>query len=229
MREWRTPDESIIDKALYLSLLDLVAHQKTEKGTVIGNRIKCMKLPFLAEYPMFEKRSKGFNLTFFQYDYGPISKNIYEVWRDLEGVGCIAFIEKNWIELKEEGHQLAHTFIDEVLSQEENRAFLNQLRDTAERYGRLATPAILNIVYNLDVFIAELGRSLKVREVPMGMTLIYTLDDEDSSQKLKVSQNWLETLAIELNPENKQSITKAIKDYHQGRILSHEKVWGDVP
>jgi len=228
MREWRTPDESIIDKALYLSLLDLVAHQKKEKGTVIGNRIKCMKLPFLAEYPMFEKRSKGFNLTYFQYEYGPISKNIYEVWRDLESVGCIAFIEKNWIEFKEEGHRVAHAFIDEVLSQEENQAFLEQLRDTAERYGRLATPTILKIVYNLDVFIGELGRRLKVQDVPIGTTLIYTLDDKDASQKLKVSQGWLETLAVELSAESKQSINKAIEDFHKGRILSHQEVWSDV-
>lgn len=228
MREWRTPDEGIIDKALYLSLLDLVAHHKAEKGTIIGNRIKCMKLPFLAEYPMFEKRNKGFNLTFFQYDYGPISKNIYEVWRDLEGAGCIAFIEKNQIALQEEGHRVAHAFIDEVLSQEENRAFLNQLRDTAERYGRLATPAILNIVYNLEVFIIELERPLKVREVPWGTTLIYTLDDEETSQKLKVSQSWLETLAIELNPLNKQSIAQALVNLKEGRTFLHEEVWRNV-
>jgi len=228
MREWRTAEEGIIDKALYLSLLDLVAHQKEEGGTIVGNKIKCMKLPFLVGYPMFEKRSKMFNLTFFQYEYGPFSKHIYEVWGDLEGVGCLAFIDKNWIELKDEGHRIAHAFIDEVLSRTENRIFLEQLQDVARKYGRLAPPAIMNIVYNMEVYVLELRERLKVRDVPMGVNFIYTLDDNEARSKLEIEQGWLETLAIELNPANKHSIVRAIEDFHEGRVLTHEEVWSNV-
>lgn len=228
MREWRTSEESIIDKALYLSLLDLVAHQKDEGGTIVGNKIKCMKLPFLVEYPMFEKRSKVFNLTFFQYEYGPFSKHIYEVWGDLEGVGCLAFIDKNWIELKDEGHQIAHAFINEVLNKTENQIFLEQLQDVARKYGRLAPPAIMNVVYNMEVYVLDLGRMLKVRDAPMGVNLIYTLDDNEAKSKLKVDQGWLETLAIALNPANKRSVVRAIEDFHQGRVLTREEVWSNV-
>lgn len=228
MREWRTADESIIDKALYLSLLDLVAHEKMGKGTIVGDKLKCMKLPFLAEYPMFEKRIKAFNLTFFQYEFGPFSKHIYEVWGDLEGVGCIALIDKKLLELKEEGHQIAHTFIREVLSQAENRLFLEQLQDTAKKYARLATPAIMNIVYDTEVHVLELGKRLKVRDAPMGVNFTYTLDDKEASLKLKVDQNWLETLAIELNPANKYSVIQALDDLKSGRIFSHEEVWAGV-
>ena len=229
MREWRTPEESIIDKALYLSLLDLVAHQKEAGGTIVGNKIKCMKLPFLVEYPMFEKRSKVFNLTFFQYEYGPFSKHIYEVWGDLVGVGCLTFIEKNWIELKDEGHQIAHAFIGDVLSKTENRIFLEQLQDVAQKYGRLAPPAIMNIVYNMEVYVLDLRERLKVRDVPIGVNLIYTLDNNEARSGLQIDQDWLETLAIALNPANKHSVVGAIEDFHQGRVLTHEEVWSNVP
>lgn len=228
MREWRTADESIIDKALYLSLLDLVAHEKAERGTIIGNKIKCMKLPFLVEYPMFEKRSKMFNLTYFQYEHGPFSKHIYQVWGDLEGVGCLALIDKYWIEFKEEGHRIAHAFIGEVLSRPENRLFLEQLQNAAEKYGRLAPPTIMKIVYDMEVYVLELGKRLKVRDAPMGVNFIYTLDDNEARSRLKVDNSWLETLAIALNPANKRSIVRAIEDFHQGRVLTHEEIWSNV-
>jgi len=228
MREWRTADESLIDKALYLSLLDLVAHEKAERSAIIGNRIKCMKLPFLVEYPMFENRMKVFNLTFFQYEYGPISKHIYEVWGDLEGVDCITFIDKNWIALKEEGHRIARAFIGEVLGKSENQRFLRQLQDVAKKYGRLATPAILNVVYNMEVYVLDLRERLKIRDAPMGINFIYTLDDNEARLKLEVDQGWLETLAIALNPVNKHSVVRAIEDFHEGRVLTHEEVWSNV-
>lgn len=228
MREWRTFEEGIVDKALYLSLLDLVAHQIDKGGTIVGNKIKCMKLPFLVEYPMFEKRSKVFNLTFFQYEYGPFSKHIYEVWGDLEGVGCLSFVKKNWIELEDEGHQIAHAFINEVLNKTENQVFLEQLQDVARKYGRLAPPAIMNVVYNMEVYALDLGRKLKVQDAPMGTNLIYTLDDNEAKSKLKVDQSWLETLAIALTPANKRSVVQAIEDFHQGRVLTHEEVWSNV-
>lgn len=229
MREWRTPDESIIDKALYLALIDLVAHEKSEGGTIIGNRIKCMKLPFLAEYPMFERRSKVFNLTYFQYEYGPISKQIYEIWGDLAGVGCIIFVDRNWIELRDEGHRIAHAFISDVLSKTENRTFLEQLQDAARKYGRLATPTIMNIVYNMEVDVLELGERVKVKDAPFGINFTYALDDSEARTKLKVDQGWLETLAIALNPTNKHGVVRAVEDFHEGRVFTHEEVWSNVP
>jgi hypothetical protein len=224
MREVRTPEETIIDKALYLALLDLAAHRKGD--VVVGNRIKCMKLPFLVEYPMFEDKKKGFNLVFFQYEHGPISKHIYEIWRDLEAVGCIIFREKNWIQLTQDGHNIASTFISEVLEDQRNSYFSERIKEIAKKYGEWGS--VTSVVYDMEVYAQELGRYMKVREVPMGVTFTYVLDDEEAATKIYIPPSWLETLAIELNPINVRSITNALEDYRLGKILSHEEVWERV-
>jgi len=225
MREERTPEEIIIDKALVLALLDRVVHYSA--SDVAGDRIKCMKLPFIIEYPMFERRIKGLNLTYFQYEYGPISKGIYETWRDLNHAGYLTF-DKNLIILTEAGHRLAHDFIGDVLQTEPNLFFFSELESTAKRFARLSTAWVKQIVYAMEVQPIEGGPRLKVRNAPEGTNFTRALDNKEAKQVLKVSQGWLETLAIELNPQNKQSIARAIEDFHQGRILSHEEVWGNV-
>lgn len=224
MREERTPEETLIDKALVLVQLDRFAHYE---GDIIGDKIKCMKLPFIVEYPLFEQRLKAFNFTYFRYDWGPLSKGVYEAWRDLEAVGCLAF-DRNLLILTQAGHKLAHAFAKEVLQAPENLFTFTELENVAQKFARLSTPWVKELVYRMDVQPIEGGPRLKVRDAPIGTNFTRTLDDKEATQVLKVSQGWLEALAIELDPENKQSIAKAIEDFHQGRILSHEEVWGNV-
>jgi hypothetical protein len=228
MHEIRLFEEVAIDKALYLVLADLVTHRKSSTDVPIGDRLKCMKLPFLAEYPMFERRMKAFSFTFFKYEYGPMSKNVYEAWGDLQAVGCLQFTDNLRLKLTETGHSIAHAFIEEVLSQGKNRAFLDMLQATADEYGRLATPAILSRVYRMEVYIPELNQRLKIQDAPMGVNFTFALDDDEVEQKMSVDSGWLETLAIELNPRNKHSVTDALADYRLGRVLSHDQVWDPV-
>lgn len=226
MREIRTPEECIIDKALYLVLLDLVAQKKG--SAVIGDRLKCMKLCFLAEYPLFEQRIKAFNLTYFNYDHGPISKHLYEVWKDLEGTGYISFVEQHRIELNDKAHDLTHDFISEVLAKEENKVVYNQLQATSEDYGKLATPSILNMVYDMEVCILDSGERAKIKDAPLGVDFIHILDDEDACSKVVINQSWLETLALELNPNNRQLVARAVRNFNEGCVFSNQEVWGNV-
>ena len=69
MREIRNPHEILIDKALLLVLMDLSADND---DSLIGDRLKCMKLPYLAANDMFEKRKKGFSLRYFRDQRGPL-------------------------------------------------------------------------------------------------------------------------------------------------------------
>lgn len=223
MREIRTPDECITDKILYLILMDLAARQRSG---VIGNRIKCMKLPFLVEYPMFEDKAKGFNMVYFQYEHGPISKHVYEIWRDLEEAGCIAFQNRIWLELTDHGHRVADDVISELLHVDQNSYFFDRIEDTAKKYG--SRDNITPVVYAMDVYAQELGSRMKVREAPVGVTFTCVLEDAEAVKQLRLPQSWLETLAVELNPANIQSVTNALEDYRVGRILSHDKVWESV-
>ena len=85
MRAERTIDEVLTDKAVTLALLSRVsAHISDGRNhTQIGDRLKLQKLTFLTEYPMFRKRIKGLNFTYFTYRWGPFTKDLYEVETDL--------------------------------------------------------------------------------------------------------------------------------------------------
>ena len=81
----------------------------------------------------------------------------------------------------------------------------------------------------MEVQPIEGGPKLTVRDAPIGTNFTRALDEAEARQVLRVSQGWLETLAITLNPKNKESLGKAVSDYREGRILSGEQVWGNVP
>ncbi len=61
MRQERTREERLKDKAVVLALC---ARTQLAIGS-IGDRLKIQKLCFLVGYPLFEKRVKGLNYTFF--------------------------------------------------------------------------------------------------------------------------------------------------------------------
>jgi len=226
MREVRKPDEVIIDKALLLVLMDLVAIRN--QSNLAGDRIKCMKLPFLATNQMFEKKAKGFNLAFFRDKVGPLSKGVYSAWNHLSSLGLL--IEDRYgFRVTPEGNALAQAIFNDVLCTSANHFFKETIENIALKYGHLSTSRIKQIVYDIEVSLPSSGMRTKVKDIKLGEDIILILEPEEADLMLDVDSAWMETLAIELNPMNKQGLTKAFADYKEGRILSHEEVWRDVP
>jgi hypothetical protein len=225
MREVRRENEAIIDNALMLILMDLVARQNP--AAFVGDRLKCMKLPFLAANHMFEQRAKGFNLAFFKYEHGPISKGVYTAWNHLSILGFIVE-DRHGFSVTPKGRALAQAIFEEALSSQGNEFFRNTIKDVAEKYGHLATPKILQLVYDTEVLLPCSGIRKKIRDVDFGEDLIMVLEPNEARSILEVEPSWLETMAIELNPTNVAGLSKALRDYREGRILSHEEVWRNV-
>lgn len=226
MREVRRPDEAIIDKALLLVLMDLVTRKN--QGDFVGDRIKCMKLPFLASNQMFEKKAKGFNLTFFRDRYGPLSKAVYSAWNHLSMLGLVVE-DRYGFKVTSEGSALAQAVLNDLLCTQANNFFKQTIETVALRYGHLSTSRIRQIVYDMEVSLPRSGIRTKVRDIRPGEDIILILEQEEADLILDIDSAWMETLGIELNPMNKQGLTKAFADYREGRILSHEEVWGNVP
>lgn len=226
MREVRRQDEAIIDKALLLVLMDLVGRRN--ESHLVGDRIKCMKLPFLATNQMFEKKAKGFNLTFFRDRYGPLSKAVYSAWNHLSMLGLV--VEGRYgFRITSEGSALAQAIFNDLLSIQANTFFKQTIETVVLRYGHLSTSRIRQIVYDIEVSLPRSGVRTKVKDIEIGEDIILILEREEADLMLDIDSAWLETLAIELNPMNRQGLTKAFADYREGRILSHEEVWGNVP
>ena len=132
MREERTHDEELTDEALILALYDPVQRRTGEAA--VGDRLKAMKLVFLANYAMFSERMKGLNCTFYRWDYGPMSNDVYAAWQRLQRAGLLD--EEECIRVTERGAELASAFIRDVLQSEENRPFLRCLEETARQWAR---------------------------------------------------------------------------------------------
>ncbi len=226
MREVRKPEEVVIDKALLLVLMDLAGSENQE--AFVGDRLKCMKLPFFAANQMFEQKAKGFNLTFFRYEHGPLSKEVYSAWNHLSSLGLLVE-DRNGFRVTQEGSTLAQAIFKDILSTQANRFFRESIENVALRYGRLSTPRIMQIAYDIEVCLPRSGNRMKIREVELGEDIILILDENEAKFTLELNTAWMETLAIELNPTNKEGLLRAFADYREGRILSHKEVWRNVP
>jgi superfamily II helicase len=194
-------------------------------GNAIGNKVKCMKLPFLVEYPMFEKNIKGFNCVYFKHDHGPMSKNIYPIWQDLKESGYIQ-IKGNYIELTEEGRELAQAFIKEVLKSVDNKFFLDAMEKVADDFGGLSS--ITPFIYDMVVYGIQLDKHMKVRDLPKSITITRVVEDKDALKVIKIPNDWLQTLAITLNPINKKSVEKGLEDLRHNRVTPHDRAWASV-
>lgn len=225
MREVRKIDEAIADKALILVLMDLVACKNP--SYFVGDRLKCMKLPFLAANQMFEKKAKGFNLTFFRYERGPLSKAVYSAWNHLSLLGLL-IEDKSGLKVTPEGSALAQEIFKDVLSTRANKFFKETIENVALRYGHLSTQRIIQLVYDTEVSLPFSGARMKIRDVELGEDLILILEENEARLVFEMEPAWIETLAIELNPVNKEGLLNAFTDFEEGRILSHEEVWRNV-
>ena len=73
MGQLRTIKEQIVDRMLLACLID-VCKQVDCSMTIT----KLQKISFLAEMFMQERKMKGFNYLFFRWQWGPMSKEIYQ-------------------------------------------------------------------------------------------------------------------------------------------------------
>lgn len=226
MRKVRYPTEVITDKALVLVLMELSARRNPDAN--IGDRLKCMKLPFLAANTMFEQKAKGFNLRFFRHHRGPFSKDVYSAWNHLVSLGLLVE-DRQGLKITPNGSALALAISNDILSKQSNACFKGVIKDVALRYAHLTTQQIIRIIYDMEVSLPRSGTRAKVSDITLGEDMIMVLDEGEASSVLDIEPAWLETLAIELSPMNKEGLIKAFADYKEGRILSHEEVWHNVP
>lgn len=225
MREVRRGDEAIVDKALILVLMNLAARENPD--SFVGDRLKCMKLPFLAANQMFEEKAKGFNLTFFRYERGPISKAVYNAWNHLSLLGLLVE-DRAGFRVTPDGSALAQAVFKDILSTPANKFFGETIESVALRYGHLSTQRIMQIVYDMEVSLPFEGTRTRIRDIELGKDIIMILEEKEASLVLEMEPAWMETLAIELSPTNKEGLLKAFADFREGRILSHEEVWRNV-
>lgn len=188
MRFSRNRREELVDGLLTLALLRLAMPEGPG-----SDRLKVAKLVFIPCLEMFEQRAKGFNFSFYRYTWGPFTKELYETWEDLEWAGLLEVGSgaSGKITLTQQGHELAASFIEEVLDTPKNRPFLECLRSAAEKYGTLSTGALLKQVYSRPVTPIGFIKRVTVGATPIGLYFTAPWDEDVAVSSLDVPDVWL--------------------------------------
>lgn len=200
MAEELSPEQSIINKTLLLCLL-----REAERHGPLYGRLKIQKLAFLITYNLFQKRCKAFDMTFFRYELGPMSKHVYRAEADLEAVKKATFTR-----VYAEGRNLADAIWEEVLNDERNEPVASEIRRIARRHGSWTGTDLKEHVYKLKVRAIDWPGEMELEKFPKGVEFTRPLTVSEAQSRIHVSQGWLETLALELDPQNRERLDKAL-------------------
>jgi hypothetical protein len=224
MRYERSDTERRMDDALLLALWSRA--QQQAGGEAAGDRLKLMKLAFLAAYPLYRDNVKALNLRFYRWKWGPMATEVYSSIDDLTASGLL--LEEEQYVVPDEGLRLAQSFCDEVLEQPENAPILRTLEDVAKTYGALPTGEILDRVYSMRCFAVGLAGRHQVKALPMRSGLTEILNEEEAVESLVVPPSWQVTLELALSRDALRNLQRGIEDTHEGRIYGWEAMWTNV-
>lgn len=215
MTAQRTFDERLTDAALLLTLWTRAAKDPTSDA---GDRLRQMKLAFLAAHRLQEERVRALNLSFYRWTWGPMSNEVYDAWNDLERGGFLEDEER--FVITDDGAELADSFYNEVVRDEHNvpvrRAFD---AIAAEWKPKQSTSAILNHVYAMEMAVGDSEARVPMKRIVEGTNLLAPIPAKQAVSRLYVSNAWIETLALEFNPAARARLAAATADFRAGRYI----------
>ena len=226
MRQMPNPEEKLKNVALFLCLAD-----KLSQNGIIGDRLKIQKCTFLVTLDQFQKKQKGFNLTFYRYHWGPFSKQLYDVSTFLRSAKLLVGKDLPDAEagevfhLTKAGMSVATEICGEILGDPQNAPFVDTILRIGETYRTSTTHKVIEDVYDLEVKPIN-GPKQKIRDMNEGLDITRVFEPSEALSEIVIPQSWLETLAIMCSTESRRGIAEAEEDLVQGRVYSHAEVWG---
>ncbi len=219
----RTDRDRLLDSAV---LLYLWAGAQSRAGDAAGDRLKLAKLAFLAANDLYWNRIKAVNLSFFRYQFGPFSRDLYANWDELTAAGHL--VEEEQFRVTEQGQNLARQFGEQVLGAEPNAEIRHRLDCLLDTYAPLSTEALLDRVYKMRCRALDLPGLHTVRDLPMYTDLTGVLDASEAGLVLAVSPGWEVSLELAFHPDALANLQTGIEDARQGRVFGWEALGGAV-
>lgn len=199
--EFRDMDEEIIDKVLLLHLI----HEVNKRGELRGIT-KLMKLVFFTESEMKEDKVKGFNYSFYKWNLGPFTPEIY---KDLEYLMENELVtEQESIELTDHGKEFLNG-IRHLL--EENQDVLRYMERIAEKYANEWASTLMSLAYETEVEIIPFKTKAKIKDIPIGYYLVTKLNEIEANKVFEIDEEWLETFDTLLDREEHISLMEGME------------------
>lgn len=210
----RTYKDRIIDRFLALYILQNASKEEPEIG-----RTKIQKIVFLAELRMILKRMKGLNYSYIKLLHGPYSQQLAN---DVNLFSKLGFIASRSLRLTKTGTEMVEAF-PTILR--DNKKFFNIVDKEIENCTSTNLESLLDWVYSMR---HPMGKNITIGETPLRTPIINPISKVRTEIVFKVSQNNLEDLALSLDPLFVRGLKEGIDDIKNGRLLTHEEVFGTV-
>jgi hypothetical protein len=186
----RTKVEALIDRILLLYAVD--------RGNAYGcmdGPFKLMKIPFMAELESVQHGINTFNYTFYRYDHGPMTTEIYEDIEQLKMAGLLEVPDDKCAEIKltAAGKKLFDTINGLIQANAEVCAFIDE---SAKKYAPMSFKQLKDTVYEQRVRIG--GKVVRIGDVPHFCDVIGKLQDDDV-KRFQIDDDWIDTLWGYLN------------------------------
>lgn len=162
---------------------------------------KIQKLAFLIEFRQKIKGIEGFSFKWFRWEFGPMSKEIYDLLKILRENEIIT--QKHgygWV-LTKKGIKLLEEFRPII---KENSEVFEVIDQIVEEFGRKSASSLKNYIYTSF----SVG-DVRLKDVDQGIDLIMPRKGEE--KKIIIPDDWLETLEIYLDKEAYESLSRAIE------------------
>lgn len=200
MRAERTIEEVLIDKAVTLALLSRVsAHISDGRNhAAIGDRLKLQKLTFLTEYPMFQKRIKGMNFTYFTYRWGPFTKDLYEVETDFIEAKLMSHKGQEFT-LTPKGADIGKALFEAMQSDSDNAVICEAIEKTATKYAKWTTEELVHHTHKMKVRPVGWTESVVFDDLPHYLDLTRILDEDESIATVEIDPAHLDQLGYILS------------------------------
>jgi hypothetical protein len=185
----RTKKDALIDR-----LLMLFAIEAGNKYGHMDGSFKLMKIPFMAQLESTEQGVNTFNYTFYRYDHGPITTEIYEDASQLHKVGLLSAPIKGKCPITTT--QAGKNLIAELAEVfEENRRVCDFVEASAKAYAWMRFGDLKKKVYAREVEVE--GSKIKVADVPCLQTVLSKLSGD--VEHFRLDDDWLDTIWGDLN------------------------------
>ena len=208
----RTRADEITDKLLTLRAIQIASNKTRFQG-----RLMLQKIIFVAGHKYREAKERVLGQSFYRWDYGPMSDDVYRDVESLEKLDLITGELDKEIKLTERGKEILRK-CEPIFSSK--RELLSKLDETAINAGNLND--LLDKVYSMETFVEEMDKKLIIRDIPEGKTMLSPLWENEADLTLRLDNSWLETLDLMLDPEVDAEIQRAMEDARKGRVRSLE-------
>jgi len=202
--------ETLVDRLLMLFLI----LESQRQGWRITGKVKLLKLLYLSESRMVKDELKGFNYSFYRWDFGPMSN---EALQDLDWLSANNLLKQTRyaIAITSRGRDLVKSSSPLL---EHNEGFLEYVRRVIREFGPYTGKRIKTVVYDTPM----MGEKKLIRKTKHGEELLRKMPTKQAKKRFLVDEEWIETLSILMDKEAQGSLKRGMADAKRGKVTKYE-------